>query len=116
MTSQLTMSYWEVWIVILGLVGVTFVTRTFFMLFGARIPLSEGLQKAVRYAPAAALVAIIVPELLPFSPEAPIQSFDIASPKMWGGLVAIAVFMISRNVLATISLGLVVFTLLRLYH
>lgn len=113
------MSYWEVWIAIFGLVGVTFLTRTFFMLLGAKIPLSEGLQRAVSYAPAAALVAIIVPELLPFdvaSPLSPLATFDIWSPKMWGGIVGIIVFMFSRSVLPTIFVGLAVFTLLRLYH
>jgi branched-subunit amino acid transport protein len=110
------MTYWEVWIAIFGLAGVTFLTRTFFMLLGAKIPLSDGLQRAIRYAPAAALVAIIVPEILPFDPFAPIQSFDFLSPKMWGGVVGVGVFLISRSVLPTIFAGLLVFSLLRLYH
>lgn len=110
------MSYWEVWIAIFGLVGVTFLTRTFFMLLGAKIPLSEGLQRAVRYAPAAALVAIIVPELLPFEASSPLTTFDLWSPKMWGGIVGVIVFIMSRSVLPTIFVGLAVFTVLRLYH
>jgi branched-subunit amino acid transport protein len=110
------MSYWEIWIAIFGLVGVTFLTRTFFMLLGAKIPLSDGLQRAVRYAPAAALVAIIVPELLPFDVASPMSTFDLWSPKMWGGIVGVVVFMLSRSVLPTIFVGLAVFTALRLYH
>lgn len=116
MSNPLALSYWEVWVVILGLTGVTFVTRTFFMLFGAKIPLSEGLQRAVRYAPAAALVAIITPEILPFDPQAPIQTFDLLRPQMWGGIAALAAFILSRSVLFTISLGLAVYSLLKLYH
>jgi branched-subunit amino acid transport protein len=110
------MTYWEVWVAILGLTGVTFLTRTFFMLLGAKIPLSDSLQRAIRYAPAAALVAIIVPEILPFDPLAPMQTFDPFSPKMWGGIVGVIVFLISRSVLPTIFAGLLIFSLLRLYH
>lgn len=110
------MSYWEVWVVILGLTCVTFFTRTFFMLIGAKIPLPEAFQRAIRYAPAAALVAIIVPELLPFDPSAPEMTFDWLAPKTWGGVSALGAYLLSRHILVTLAVGLSVFTLLRLIH
>ena len=110
------MQYWDVWVVILGLTGVTFFTRTFFMLIGAKIPLPRAFQRAIRYAPAAALVAIIVPEMLPFDPSMPELGFDWLSPKTWGGLAALAAYFYSRHILVTLAVGLSVFTLLRLFH
>ncbi len=110
------MSYWEVWVVILGLTGVTFLTRTFFMLIGAKIPLPEAFQRAIRYAPAAALVAIIIPEMLPFDPSATELTIDYLSPKTWGGLLALGAYFYSRNILVTLSVGLGIFTLFRLFH
>lgn len=41
-------------------------TRAGFMLFGDYIPLPDGVRRALRYAPAAALTAIVVPDLLPW--------------------------------------------------
>lgn len=110
------MKYWDVWVVILGLTAVTFLTRTFFMLIGAKIPLPAAFQRAIRYAPAAALVAIIVPEMLPFDPSAPQMNFDWYSPKTWGGLAALMAYFYSRHILVTLAVGLGVFTLLRLFH
>ena len=48
-----------VWSVILGLTGVTVLTRSFFLVLGDRIPLPERVQHAMRYAPACALAGVI---------------------------------------------------------
>ena len=53
-----------IWSVIIGLTGVTVLTRSFFLVLGDRIPLPERVQHAMRYAPACALAALVAPELL----------------------------------------------------
>ena len=50
-----------IWSVIIGLTGVTVLTRSFFLVLGDRIPLPERVQHAMRYAPACALAALIAP-------------------------------------------------------
>jgi branched-subunit amino acid transport protein len=56
------------------------ITRCGFMLFGDYLPLPDGLRRALRYAPAAALTAIVVPDLLPWEPElGPIFDFRLAA-------------------------------------
>ncbi len=60
---------WYVLGAIALLVVCTFLTRASYHLFGHRIPLGEGVRRALRYAPAAALTAIIVPALLPWSTQ-----------------------------------------------
>lgn len=55
---------------ILGAIAVlvlcSALTRTSYFLFGDRMPLSDGVRKALRYAPTAALVGIVIPEVLPW--------------------------------------------------
>jgi branched-subunit amino acid transport protein len=101
----------EIWAVILGLTLITFITRGFFLLVGERIELSETLQNALRYAPAAALVAIIAPEM--FFTEGS-SDMDIASPYFWGGICSIIAFWLTRSMLLTIILGMLAFTAIRL--
>lgn len=96
----------------IGLLTVcTLLTRTTFHLFGHRVPLSEEVRRALRYAPAAALTAIIVPELLPWSPGA---GGAVIDERLVAALVAIWLFQKTRNSLLMIAGGMVVFWLVRL--
>ena len=54
------MSTLQIWLVVAGMTLVTAATRAFFLLGGERGVLPERLQRALRYAPAAALVAYAV--------------------------------------------------------
>ena len=51
-------------VVIVGLALSTFVTRTSFLLAGARFRLGSRVEVALRYAPVCTLAAIIVPDIL----------------------------------------------------
>jgi branched-subunit amino acid transport protein len=105
------LSSFEIWVVILGLTLITFITRGFFLLVGERMELSETLQNALRYAPAAALVAIIAPEM--FFTEVS-NDLEISSPYFWGGVCSIIAFWLTRSMLLTIILGMLAFTAIRL--
>jgi len=54
--------------VIVALTVSSFLTRACYFMFGGRLPLSEPTRRALRYAPTAALMGIVVPELLPWEP------------------------------------------------
>src|ERR1700712_6008156 len=58
------MSAAQVWLAIGGMGLITSVTRALFLIGGERMILPERVQRALRYAPAAALVAVVVPDLL----------------------------------------------------
>jgi branched-subunit amino acid transport protein len=105
------LSSFEIWGVILGLTLITFITRGFFLLVGERMELSETLQNALRYAPAAALVAIIAPEMF-FAQIS--GDFEFNSPYLWGGICSIIAFWLTRSMLLTIILGILAFTAIRL--
>ena len=57
-------------VVIVGLALSTFVTRTSFLLAGARLRLGARIEVALRYAPVCTLAAIIVPDVLMHGPHA----------------------------------------------
>src|SRR3546814_20058531 len=73
-------------ILLLALCSV--LTRAGFMLFGDYVPLPDGVRRALRYAPAAALTAIIVPDLLPWKAGAgPALDYRLAVATGAGGVL-----------------------------
>ena len=97
---------WELYVysAILLLALCSVLTRAGFMLFGDYIPLSDNVRRALRYAPAAALTAIVVPDLLPWKAGlGPV--FDY---KLGAGLVAILVFLLTRSAVLVIVVGMLV--------
>ena len=51
-------------VTILGLTGITVLTRAFFLLPEREVPIPHWLREALRYAPLAALVAVVAPEIV----------------------------------------------------
>lgn len=95
----------------IGLLALcTLLTRSTFMLFGHRMPLSEEVRRALRYAPAAALTAIIVPELLPWRAD---SGGAVVDERLIAALMAIWLFHKTHNSLIMIAGGMVVFWVLR---
>lgn len=58
------MTTWETVLTILGLGVITLLTRSFFMIPEREVPIPAWLREGLRYAPLAAMVAVVVPELL----------------------------------------------------
>jgi branched-subunit amino acid transport protein len=108
------MSDTRIWLIVLGLTLVSIVTRSFFLLLGARVSLSQGLQRALRYAPVGALVAIVVPEILVAKGNDGGFVFSLSNPQLWGGLAATVGMVWSRSMLVTLLVGMVVFSAVRM--
>ncbi|MBU3542706.1 MAG: AzlD domain-containing protein [Burkholderiaceae bacterium] len=108
----------QIWLALIGLTLVTILTRGFFLLWGNRFELPESVQNAIRYAPMAALIAIIVPELL-INKDASEQSLnwlgrvDFSQPQFLAGVIAILAHLYIKNMALTIGIGVAVFMLLR---
>ena len=58
------MSTGQTILAILGMTAITIVTRGFFLLPNRELPLPQWLLQGLRYAPLAALVAVIAPEIV----------------------------------------------------
>jgi branched-subunit amino acid transport protein len=103
-----------IWLAILGLTVITILSRSLFLLAGSRIVIPPHVQRALRYAPAAALVALIIPELFVVRGELSMASLDpLANPKLLAGVATGLVFFYSRHMLLTIAAGMAVYTALR---
>lgn len=104
------MSNVEIWLVIIGLTLVTILMRSSFLMLGDYVPLPERVQHGLRYAPVCALVALITPEL--FLTQG---AFDlsITNPKLVGGLTAAAITLTTRSMMASMAIGMLVFTVIR---
>ncbi|WP_423680957.1 MULTISPECIES: AzlD domain-containing protein [unclassified Undibacterium] len=106
------MSALDIWLVIFLLFLATFIARSSFWLAGNRVQLPKRVQEALRYAPACALAAIIVPDLLLTEAQVDVGWHN---PRLIAGVFATAFFLIRKDMLQTIIFGMLVFTLARLY-
>ncbi len=89
---------------ILALMLCSVITRAGYLLFGDHLPLPDGVRRALRYAPVAALVAIIVPDLLPWQAGLG-PTLDLRLP---AALAAIGVMLTTRSAMLTIASGMLV--------
>ena len=102
----------NIWVAMIILGLLTFFIRFSFIAMLERINLPRNFQRALRFVPIAVLSAIIAPELgysnnlLDISPT---------NPRLLAGIVATLVAYKTKNVVWTISAGMAVFWLLRLW-
>jgi len=83
-------------------------TRAGYFLFGDRLPLTDRVRRALRYAPVAALTAIVVPDLLPWS-EGARAVFDV---KMLAAISAVLIYWRTRSTLGLIAGGMCAYWLI----
>ena len=95
-----------------GLALTTIGTRGSFFMLPARINLPARVERALHYAPACALTAIVVPGVLTRNGA---LYLDVHNNQMWAVLAAAAVFFKTRNMVVMMAVGMTVFTVLRLY-
>jgi branched-subunit amino acid transport protein len=108
------MSDWEIWAVIAVLAVATAATRSSFWLVGHHITIPKRVQEVLRYAPACALAAIIAPDLLLNGGGQ--LNLALSNPKLLAGAAAVVFYLARRNMLQTIVFGMLVFTVLRVFH
>ncbi|MCV2369524.1 AzlD domain-containing protein [Roseateles oligotrophus] len=105
------MSDWETVLAIFGMGAITLLTRSFFLLPKHDLPLPDWVKQGLRYAPLAALAAVIVPEIVMT------QGHLIATWKdarLYAVAAGTAYFFWKRGILGTIISGTAVMLLLRI--
>lgn len=105
------MSTWETALGIVGLALITVLTRCFFLLPARELPMPDWLRQGLRYAPLAALAAVIAPEILLTRGEL-LQSWQDA--RLFAVAVGSAYFFWKRGILGTIVSGTAVMLALRI--
>ena len=89
-------------VAILGMTAITVVTRGFFLLSEREWPLPAWVNRGLRYAPLAALAAVIAPEVLLMDGS---LVDDWRSPKLFAALACTLYFWWRRDILGTIVVG-----------
>ncbi len=105
------MSAAEIWITIGLLTLATLIARSSLFLLGHAVKLPPKLLHALRYAPAAALAAIVAPDLLV---QGSSLNLSLMNPKLLAAICATLFFLRTRHLLGTIVAGMLVFSVLRL--
>jgi branched-subunit amino acid transport protein len=105
------MNSFEVWLAIGLMTLATVITRSSLFLFGGLVKLPPRVQHALRYAPAAALAAIVVPDLVLTDGAV---NLSLLNPRLLAGIGATVFFIATKRLLGTIVLGMALFTVLRL--
>lgn len=102
----------EMLLTIAGLTVITVVARAFFFLSERELVLPDWIKRGLRYAPLAALAAVVVPEIVMS------QGLLVAEPwrdaRIHAALAATAYFFWRRDILGTIVTGMAVLLPLRL--
>jgi branched-subunit amino acid transport protein len=96
---------------IVGLAAITVITRGFFIIPEREIPIPAWLREALRYAPLAALVAVLLPEVA-MTGDHLLDTWKDA--RIYATATGIVVFATTRNLLGTILAGTAVLLALRL--
>lgn len=93
------------WLIILGMVVVTYSVRLSVIVLLGQADLPDQLRRALRYVPPAALSAIVFPELV--MPEG---SFDVSfgNLRLIAGISAVLIAYYTRSTLGTIAAGMVI--------
>ena len=114
--NESTMADWvHFGLIVFGMICATVFTRSAFLLLPTRWQLSQGTLAALRYAPMAAIAAIVVPDLISWRPaQAELQLTDVLSPKLISATIAAVVHWRYANMLLSIAVGMSVFWGLRL--
>jgi branched-subunit amino acid transport protein len=96
------------WVIVtcVGLALITVITRAFFMLPRQELPLPSWLKRGLKYAPLAALAAVIAPEIVMSNGQL-IQT--LADARLPALVVAVLYFFYKRSILGTIALGMLIY-------
>lgn len=106
------MTDWEIIVALLGLTCITVVTRALFLLSERPIPLPPLLEQGLRYAPLAALAAIVAPGV--FADGAGHLTASWTDPRWPGAVLGALWFAWRRDILGTILVGTGTLLFLRL--
>jgi branched-subunit amino acid transport protein len=101
---------WFPWVLIAGLSAIAFLSRALFILPDRQLKLPPALEGVLRYAPAAALTAIIVPD---FACLDGVMTLSVANPRLLAGVVAFVVAAWTRSILLTIVFGMAALVMAR---
>ncbi len=104
------MNFWQAALAIVGLAAITVATRGFFLYPERDLPLPNWLRQGLRYAPLAAIAAVVAPEVLTTQGH---LIHSVKDARLYATLAGTAYFFWRRGILGTIVTGTLVMVALR---
>ena len=101
---------WYIIGILIGLTVVSLITRAGYFIFGDYLPLPDSVRRALRYAPVAALTAIILPELFPWSAQ---DGPGLDPYKLIAAFFAVLAYWRTRSAVWLMVIGMAVYWLCR---
>jgi len=98
----------SLWAVMLAAGAATFAIRLSFIGSAGRFDASPWFARALRFVPAAALSALVWPDLVVID-----GAFALAQPRLVAGLIAAGIAWRTRNILLTIGCGMLALWLMQ---
>lgn len=93
----------HVWLIILAASALTFSIRLSFIVLQGNREFPESIKKALRFVPASVLAAIVWPAV--FAPHK-VMNISPANLQIYAAIVAAAVAWKTKNILATLGVGM----------
>lgn len=104
----------RIWLVIVGMAVVTYLTRAPLLLFLARRPLPPRLRLWLRMIPLAVLPALALPLILVArAPDGARAALGLGHPPLWGAIVVVVLASLRVNFLATVAAAVATVAVLR---
>jgi len=94
----------KLWTVIFAVGALNYLSRLSFIALFAKVEMPPLVARALRFVPAAMLMAIVVPGVVFSAPGT--LAFSYTNPKLVAALVAATVAWRTRNAVATMTLGM----------
>jgi len=94
---------WGLWLIIIGMAAVTILNRAGFILLSGKFSLPPKVQRALKYAPAAALAAIAMPDIFMSHGQIDVSLSNI---RLIAGLFGFAIAVFARSTLPAIIGGM----------
>ena len=104
------MDTFEILLTIVGMAAVTLLCRAFFLLPQQELPMPRWLREGLRYAPVAALAAVVAPEIVMTQGH---LIHTVCDARIFGAVAGLALYAWRRDLLATIVGGTAVMLALR---
>lgn len=111
MSATPPLSTGETLLAIAGLTAITLLTRGFFIFTRREVPFPGWLREGLRYAPLAAMAAVVLPEIVMLDGRLITTLLDA---RLFAAAAGAAWFYWRRGILGTIVAGMAVFLPLRL--
>ncbi len=108
---KLPVTGWEAVITLLGMAAITVVTRAFFLFSDREPALPDWVHRGLRYAPVAAIAAVLAPEILMSGGH---LIDDWRDARLFAAAAAAAYYFWRRGILGTMVVGMAVLVPLKL--